>query len=854
VVAREWLLDVLDRPISPALSLRCTVLVRHPSAPPALAILAGVAVGTFRPAGCEAGAALLLLAWTLAIIAYQQRHAEVLVASTLVAFWTAGWMLAVLSTEAALHPALRTRLIDAHGRSAIQDEAGDPVELTARLVSDAARSPTGVRLEIETVSVSLDGGWSETEGGVMLTVGGEVPDALLVTWRAGRVIRLPALLRRPSRYMDPGVPDHELALARRGVALVGVAKSALLIQVIQRGTWLDESAADIRHFVRARVDAAVGCWDARSGAIVKAILLGDRAGLDDKVELRLQEAGTYHVLAISGGNVAILAGVMIVVLRGLRVGRRPAEGLTAGWLVFYAFLVGGGASVERATLMAVTYLVAHAIDHRSPPLNSLALAGGAGLALAPLSLFDPAFALTYGATGGILLGVPRLGGVASHAPALVRHVWLLFTASLSAEAALFPIGAFVFMRVTFAGLVLNFLAIPLMTVVQIGGIAALGLSGVRPEWAGVAGYFTHLAAWALVESAGLVQVAPWLSYRLPPPGPIAIGLYYAGWVLWLSGPVLTASGARLAALAPGLRDMAIAAVCLGGAWILLAPDLDRPRAGSLRLTFLDVGQGDAALIQLPSGRNLMVDAGGAGGSTFDIGQRVVEPVLWARGIRRVDYLVITHGDGDHLNGAAAVLRDFSPREVWEGVPVPRLLPLQELRAAADRAVIGWRIVQRGDVLRLGEVELQAWHPQPPEWERQKIRNDDSIVLEVRYRDVSIVLSGDIGPSIEAELARVLPPSPLRVLKVPHHGSATSSTPAFVAAVRPAAVVISVGRGNRFGHPAPTVVQRYRDAGARVFRTDQDGAVTLDTDGHTVDLTTFTGTRSRLVAPWPAPPA
>jgi competence protein ComEC len=810
--------------------------------------------GCFAPGAWEAGASCLAVLWGLALASYTQHEDRITVPAALIAFAAAGWTLAVLDANAALNTSLRACLLREHGPAAILDEAGDPVELTARLGADAARLPGGVRLDLEASAVTVDGREFHAEGGVLATVAGEVPPERVEEWRAGRLVRLPVLLRRPSRYMDPGVPDHELALARRGVTLVGIAKSAMLVETLRRGSAFDELAASIRRAVRQRVDAAVGRWDARSAAIVKAILLGDRAGLDDRVELRLQEAGTYHVLAISGGNVAILAAVMIGALRLARVGRRVAEAATAVWLVFYAFLVGGGASVDRATLMAVTYLAAHAVDHRNRPMNSLLFACGAGLSAAPLAIFDPAFWLTFGATGAILAGVPRLSGESAAWWAPFRHAWLLFGASLAAEAGLLPVGAFVFSRVTFAGLVLNFLAIPLMTVVQVAGIAAIGASWVSASWAASTGYLAHLASWALVESAGLVQVAPWLSHRLPPPGPFAMGLYYSGWALWL--------GTSSQVIAPGWRGQrarwlgraSLGTTCLAGMWILFAPGLRDDGAARLKVTFIDVGQGDAALLQLPTGFTLLVDTGGAGGSSYDIGQRVVEPVLWARGVRRIDYLLVTHGDGDHLNGAAAVVRDFSPREVWEGVPVPRLAPLQELRKAADRAGMGWRVIQRGDLLHLGPVELQAWHPGVPEWERQKVRNDDSVVLEVRYGDVSILLAGDIGPAVEADLARIIPPAALRVLKAPHHGSQTSNTSAFVAAVKPAAVVVSVGRGNRFGHPSPVIVRRYEDAGARVFRTDLDGAVTLTTDGRTVELSSFTGRKSLLAARRGVPPA
>jgi competence protein ComEC len=243
-----------------------------------------------------------------------------------------------------------------------------------------------------------------------------------------------------------------------------------------------------------------------------------------------------------------------------------------------------------------------------------------------------------------------------------------------------------------------------------------------------------------------------------------------------------------------------------------------------------------------------VDAGGlAFGSGFDVGDRVVAPVLRELGIRRLDRIALTHGDPDHVGGAASVLQEFRPAEVWEGIPVPRFAPLNALRVEAQAVGAHWSNVYRGDRVSIDGVEVRAESPTPGDWERQKVRNDDSLVLDVRWRDVSILLTGDIGKAVEHGLASTRQPSPLRVLKAPHHGSLTSSSVDFVRALRPQVVVFSVGRSNHFGHPAPDVVERYRDVGSAIFRTDQDGAVSLDTDGKSLELRTFTGRRFGLSA-------
>ena len=228
-----------------------------------------------------------------------------------------------------------------------------------------------------------------------------------------------------------------------------------------------------------------------------------------------------------------------------------------------------------------------------------------------------------------------------------------------------------------------------------------------------------------------------------------------------------------------------------------------------------------------------------------MGDRVVAPVLRGAGVRQLQFAVLTHGDGDHIGGAASVLREFRPHDIWEAIPVPPFEPLRALRVAAQGIGARWTTVQAGDVTLIDGVQVSMRHPRPPEWERQKVRNDDSIVLELAWRDVSVVLSGDIGREVEQRIAATFPPSRLRVVKVPHHGSATSSSEAFVRALSPRVAVVSVGRTNGFGHTAPVVLDRYRAVGSEIFRTDRDGAVMVDTDGYSLDVRTFTGRRATL---------
>ena len=264
---------------------------------------------------------------------------------------------------------------------------------------------------------------------------------------------------------------------------------------------------------------------------------------------------------------------------------------------------------------------------------------------------------------------------------------------------------------------------------------------------------------------------------------------------------------------------------------------------ALRVTVLDVGQGDAVVVQFPSSRVMVVDTGGLAASPrFDIGRRVVSPALHALGVREITWMVLTHGDPDHVGGAAALIDDWRPREVWEGVPVVRQGALHALRTLAGRHGAAWRRVRDGDVLSVGEVDVVVRHPPPPDWERQRVRNDDSVVIELRYGATSIVLPGDIGAAVERRPPAGPWTSRLRVLKAAHHGSAGSSDATWLTALAPAAVVFSAGRGNPFGHPSGAALARVRAAGADTFRTDEDGAVRVVTDGYRLVIETMGGRR------------
>lgn len=837
--------------------------MRTPAALVALPLLCGSATGLLVAEHSSGSlplraAAAALLALIASAAWFGEEDAESVACAVAIGGLLAGVSLGVTGGRDAYGPPLFA-WFDAR---AAGDRDG-PVAVEGHLREDAAVTPFGVSLTMDVTGPA--------RGGARLSIGGLGAPERVDGWRAGRVLRMAALLRRPTWYGNPGLPDDRRTLARRGIVLVGSVKSAALVEVGGEGTAIQEAAASARRWCRLRLSRYVGGWSERSGAIASAILIGDRTGLSDEDERRLQEAGTYHVIAISGGNIAILTAILLLVLRAMQLGARISSALVIATLLFYGQVASGGASVSRAVTAACVYLAGRIIDHRGPPLNILAVAAAWALAVSPLAAFDGGFILSFGATLGILLGAPRLwkrasvvlvfrvrpdsalratsalreggqgvGGLAvalavavrSAALGLLRPALGLLIATVCAEIALAPASAVLFSRITVAGLVLNFAAIPLMTITQAAAMATLAATLVNDRLAQACGFVAHLGATGLLRSAALVDLAPWLSRDLVPPAWWLVCAYYACCIWLLASPrqVRVAAGALTCA----------GALMFAGPRVVMQSRILPPLPGILRVAFFDVGEGDAALIALPDRRNLLVDAGGLAGGAFDMGERVVAPALRMFGVRRIDTLVLTHGDLDHIGGAAAILRRFSPRVVWEGVPVPRHQGLHALAMQAAAAGLSWRTVVAGDRERAGGVDIRVLHPPLPGWERQRVRNEDSVVLELRFGDVAIVLPGDIAQEGERNVAPLLSRAPITVLKAPHHGSAYSSTTAFLDTARPAAVVFSEGRGNRFGHPAPSVLQRYRERNAVIFRTDEDGAIVLDTDGHEVRFSTWGG--------------
>ena len=808
---------------------------------PALALLVGALAGSADPTTVDLGAACVA-AWVCAAAGLWLSRSRVALCFALSGYLLCGWALGAESAHRALAPPLRLALDEAFGgfRFSSLGPPGvhRPIHTRVRLTEDAAPRDGGVTLRAHVLDIRTGDVWRPAFGTVRLSVSGAIAARTAGEWRAGRVVEAPVTFRRPARYLNAGVADLERAAAFHGTALNGSIKSALLVEVIARGGWFDERAAAIRARVRRAVDGTVGRTGPVNAAIVTAILIGDRTGLPADVRERLQAAGTYHVIAISGGNVAILAAGIWWMLALTGAGGRVRAGVTIVVLAAYAATVTGSPSVWRATVTATIYLAARLVDHRSPPWNTIGVSLAVVVCVTPLDARDVGFALTFGATGALIetarwLGAGTFGrGPWGWAPATVA-------ASAAVELALLPVTASVFSRVTFAGIILNLVALPLMTVTQVSGMLVVVAADVA-SLALPAAWLASVSTQVLLDSARLVELAPWLSPSVGRPPVATVVCYYAA----LAGSRLCAGRWRV--LAGAAFVLCLATIITGRAY-----PASPAFPGDVVLTSFDVGQGDATLVSFPDGSELLVDTGGIGRgtATFDIGSRALAPALRAVGVRRLRVLALTHGDPDHIGGAPGLLRHLVPSELWEGVPVVGHAAGEAVRALARGQGAEVVEIRAGWERTFGQARVRALSPPAVDWDRPRVRNDDSVVLEIRYGDVAILLTGDAGRDVERRILSQLSPARQRILKVGHHGSATSTSAELLAAWPPDIAVISCGRGNAFGHPAPDVLERLARSGATILRTDRQGQIQVWTDGRAVHYRTFTSPASRrLVRP------
>ena len=689
-------------------------------------------------------------------------------------------------------------------------------------------------------------------------------------WQYGDLIRFRSHLRRPHNFHNPGSFDYEKWLRAQDVLVQGKINTPADIVLIRPGLGnkfkmaIERVRDQLRQVITANANPP-------AREIIQALLLGETKPIPPLLREDFNRTGTSHILAISGLNVALVASFAIfsamLLMKSspyllLRFNAIRVATITALIpVVLYTLIAGMGISVIRAALMLLTFLLAVLLRKDRDLFNTLALAALVILVISPYSLFDISFQLSFTAVASLIFVSPLLSGILrtkqedgaksiSSLPRKIGHSLSLFVlVSLSATLGTLPIIAYAFNGFSTITLLANLVAVPLLGMVAL----ALGLAVivVLPLSATLAGLLVKLAALPVglsVTTIKFLASLPGSYVFVTTPSLPEITCYYLLFVVIVT--MIRHKVERKALTdSQGSRQPRFLRLTLVILIIFFAVDAiylaarEHYRHG-LEVTAIDVGQGSAALIRLPGGKEMLIDGGGSAVGSFDVGKFVLAPYLRRQRIGKLDLVVLTHAHPDHFQGLLYVLKTFPIREVWTNGYPSSSADYQGFLNIIQEKNIRHRILRNDvknmmingvmiDVLNAGEAPSQVSGQAAKYYET----NDTSLVVRIAFGNISFLLPGDISAAREEKLLATGDNIRSDVLFAPHHGSLTSSSRAFLQAVRPQIAVISCGFDNSFNLPHPAVLARYAALPARIYRTDQNGAVTIATDGESVKVAT-----------------
>lgn len=866
-------------------------------------------------------AVLALISISLGVLSLRPRMQNALAATCVIAaFFITGLALVKVGKP----PAGSDRVSQLYDQGMIS--AGDPVELTGTLEGQPEPAPQSFYLSLRVEAIRFRGSERRVSGTVLLLA--HVHTAQLqseynnLQLRYGARIRVMTILDRDEGYRNPGVMPLTEYLDRNGYDATGVIKSPLLVERLDDGpvflplAWL----FDWREALESEFSRL---FSPETAGVLNAALLGNQYNVSAGAAERLRAGGTFHVLVISGFQIALIGGMVLVVVRWFTK-RRVLQFLLASiFLWAYTIAVGADASVVRSAVMFTLVALSPVAMRRANTLNGLGAAAISLLVWRPDDLFDPSFQLTFLSVLSIVtIAVPivnRMQQVGSWRPAhetpypplcgrrlrsfcealfwserawraelatsnihyrLFKTPWataferwgiqrplryaataIIVTASV--QAGMLPLLIIYFHRVSLAALVLNIFVGLIIAALSLIALIAVALAQFSRGAALPLIWLTEKSNWLMVHSVDPFNRLGLASLRLPHyhGGLSAIYLVYfllLGFLVlalfhWKPLRLPRQTDARLFRPRPiRLVTFALALVLVV---ILLHPFSAARPDGNLHIDYLDVGQGDCALVTMPDGTTLLVDGGGRPNinwtgaendgedETFErdvrsIGERVVSEFLWARGLDRIDYILPTHADADHIDGLNDVVRNFQVRAAILARTPATDLEYKRFAMTLNDASVPIQQVGAGDVLRFGDTTAEVVWPPPRAGSDGPYGNNDGLVLRMRHGERTFLFAADIEQTAESALLKQHIDLRSDLVKVPHHGSKTSSTPAFVAATQPRLAIISVGRTSMFGHPNKEVVERWRASGAQVMTTGERGTITAETDGRSLWWWTF----------------
>ncbi len=678
---------------------------------------------------------------------------------------------------------------------------------------------------------------------------------------AGDRIQFSGRLRRPRNFHNPGGFDYERYMALKGIRATVYARKGTLVRLASAlpedqsltGVLADARSEVAGFFQRIQKD--------ESADLLKALVVGDRTGIDPDTRQAFNRAGAAHLLAMSGLHVGIVAtasfGLFAWALGWSRAllwrawTRKGAALLTFLPVVGYGLLAGMSPSTQRAVIMVSLFLLALLVSRERDAMNILGAAALGILIYHPPALFSISFQLSFAAVAAILYGLSRIQSPETIYTDGFRPRLLMFVkVSLLAILGTLPLVMYYFNQISFIGVLTNLVFIPLIGFI----IVPTGLltAALMPLSDLLATVFAHIAIFLMDVALHLIRVfaaLPIAAAKTVAPSLFEIAIYYLLGIALLNWIWGEGKRRKVAAIACGA--LVLAGLADAAYWANRRFGQD-----DLNVTILDVGQGSAALIEMPGGRCLLVDGGGFyDNDIFDVGKYLVAPYLWRNKIRTVDTLVLTHPNADHLNGLIYVADHFHVKDLWTNGERADTTGYRCLMETCQRKTIqafSYRNLRQH--IDPKEPQIDILYPPVGFMEKRPVdawrtdENNNSLVLKITQGDVSFLFPGDIGEASEKELVELAGDRlASTVLVAPHHGSRTSSSRAFLQTVNPEVIVISAGWKNRFHFPHPSVMKRYKEIGARIYRTDLDGAIRMETDGRNLAVApTLAGAKQAVI--------
>ncbi len=666
--------------------------------------------------------------------------------------------------------------------------------------------------------------------------------------RYGKHLTLTGMLRQPKSQRNPGGFDYRAYLNRQKVS--GIIYHQGLLRIGEQSGFLPLRWIEALRFKTERVidRAYSGLESASSNALhaelLKGVLLGKRGDVPTETLNIFRNSGTFHVLAVSGLHVGLVAFFCYFGLSIFRIPKKVLSLLTILAVVIYACLVGFRPSVFRASLMAILFLFASIIDRDADIYNLLAVAASVLLLINPTQVWDVGFQLSYVAVASIVYLVPKMekplrklweqpdsvdvSTIVRYKNIAVKWLILSYLVTFAAQLGTGPLIAYHFYRAYPLGLIVGPFAVGLVSLIVCVGMVSVCVGFIWLPLAKLLAVVNHAIIFIFLNLIGIFG-QKWGIMKLAPT--VGVIIVYIAIILGVTHWRKAYEHWRIASL------IALAVIAC---WVWDSALHEKGRL--LEVITLDVGQGDAAVVRLPNRRTILID-GGIQHTYFDVqkqrqvdydvGERIIEPYLDANSIRELDLVVLTHPDLDHGGGLGHILQNYEVKHIL-GISDMALdsQTHQRLRTIAKARDIPYSFRYKSEIELTADVELNLLHPIDKASTNllDENKNDDSLVLKLSYGEVDILFTGDIESNAETRLIKSRQDLRSEVLKVPHHGSRSSSNARFLDRVQPRYAIFSLGKDNRYQLPHAEVVARYQERNCVQLRTDQLGAIILKTDG------------------------